>query len=790
MADNSYQMAMELVDEVSPALDNIKDKLMDVMNNAGGMGKMLSGAAVGIGIAVGVMEVFSRAAEGAVMQVASLADQANRLGMTVEDLQVFVNTMGAFGVQADRSVDALTDMKERIGEARQGSGEMLAALKELNIPLKAANGEWRMSSEVTDELTEKLVNMADASRRVRLSAQAGGDAYRDMIGNIAQQPELLAKARDRARENLLITNELAEALRVARVEIALYNQKQADAGTLGAAAMIPLMNWWKQVKSDIGLSTQGLLQFFGVIDKATGASRMAELHKEISEIDDDIRRINEGDDSVLLFLKWSGNVERAMYNRNKLQKEYNELAAQMPKPDGKSQTETVSQSASQIDGQKKALEAAEKARKEAQVRAITDFEKQAKAELNLLKESLNAEMEEQIKANYITGEAEAALRREYGERILAEEKMTADKIATFRKTEAEKNLREEKSTNDAREAQMKRFHSVLQGIVADQVIAEKTTEALRAQQDNPLVDVDRAKRAAQMLEEQTRLNDMLDEMNLTTEERTRLELELNKALAGRDVAQLVLAESERIGKFNELLAGYVEEARKSEAIVNNTEDQLELDLARVEAKKLLMRELTAEEDAALKQAITQKQQFDELARNAEDSAKEMERIYATAAENIQGAFSDFFFDVMQGNMTNLADSFKRTIDRMVAELLASQLFKMVGGIGNGTAAGGGLSGVFAGLFGGISGRATGGPINSGTPYWVGEEGPEIVVPRGNGTVIPADVSEAMVSGKGSSGESYHISINALDSKSFMDMIERDDRSIVKALANAQQKYRM
>lgn len=36
----------------------------------------------------------------------------------------------------------------------------------------------------------------------------------------------------------------------------------------------------------------------------------------------------------------------------------------------------------------------------------------------------------------------------------------------------------------------------------------------------------------------------------------------------------------------------------------------------------------------------------------------------------------------------------------------------------------------------IEARATGGPVSSGKPYLVGEEGPEIIVPRGSGTVIP------------------------------------------------------
>jgi phage-related minor tail protein len=44
--------------------------------------------------------------------------------------------------------------------------------------------------------------------------------------------------------------------------------------------------------------------------------------------------------------------------------------------------------------------------------------------------------------------------------------------------------------------------------------------------------------------------------------------------------------------------------------------------------------------------------------------------------------------------------------------------------------------VGSGLRNEMEGRATGGPVTAGTPYIVGERGPEIVVPGRSGTVIP------------------------------------------------------
>lgn len=43
-----------------------------------------------------------------------------------------------------------------------------------------------------------------------------------------------------------------------------------------------------------------------------------------------------------------------------------------------------------------------------------------------------------------------------------------------------------------------------------------------------------------------------------------------------------------------------------------------------------------------------------------------------AARNMQNAMSSFFFDIMQGNLNDLAGSFKRTVDQMVANMLAAK----------------------------------------------------------------------------------------------------------------------
>ena len=67
------------------------------------------------------------------------------------------------------------------------------------------------------------------------------------------------------------------------------------------------------------------------------------------------------------------------------------------------------------------------------------------------------------------------------------------------------------------------------------------------------------------------------------------------------------------------------------------------------------------------------------------------------------------------------------------------------------------SGGFMGLLNPLAGRASGGSVTGGTPYMVGENGPEVFVPGIDGTIIP---NGGMAGGSGNSGNTYAITVNS------------------------------
>lgn len=74
----------------------------------------------------------------------------------------------------------------------------------------------------------------------------------------------------------------------------------------------------------------------------------------------------------------------------------------------------------------------------------------------------------------------------------------------------------------------------------------------------------------------------------------------------------------------------------------------------------------------------------------------------------------------------------------------------------------------------LFGLASGGPAKAGQPYIVGEEGPELFIPKASGTVIPNDQTMAMAGGAGiGGGGQVTYNINAVDARSFKELVAQD-----------------
>ena len=142
-------------------------------------------------------------------------------------------------------------------------------------------------------------------------------------------------------------------------------------------------------------------------------------------------------------------------------------------------------------------------------------------------------------------------------------------------------------------------------------------------------------------------------------------------------------------------------------------------------------------------------------REAQDATMEFMMI----GENAFNGLSDVITDFVTTGMANFRD-FARSIIRDIISIqvrrgLSSAFTSLLGG---------GAANPIASIFGGF--RQNGGPVTQGRAYVVGEAGPEVFVPRGDGEIVANGRS-----GGGSSNNTYNI--NAVDAASFEQLVARN-----------------
>ena len=136
--------------------------------------------------------------------------------------------------------------------------------------------------------------------------------------------------------------------------------------------------------------------------------------------------------------------------------------------------------------------------------------------------------------------------------------------------------------------------------------------------------------------------------------------------------------------------------------------------------------------------------------------------------NIGSAIDDMV-DNGKSSFSDLADSILKDLAKMI---IKAYLFKYIFDP---------LMGAF-----GISGKAMGGPVDAGTPYIVGEKGPELFVPQGSGRIIPnhrldsqVGSSPTMTASAGPITNNYITNnIQALDSKSVAEVFAENRQSLL------------
>jgi hypothetical protein len=245
------------------------------------------------------------------------------------------------------------------------------------------------------------------------------------------------------------------------------------------------------------------------------------------------------------------------------------------------------------------------------------------------------------------------------------------------------------------------------------------------------------------------------------------EIEVQKVL--NDLRKDEVAEADKLKKVTEQLG--VVQSQTSSATIEQLRSNLQADQERVSAlmggrEAFGLNRAVPEEDMQIQ--IRTKEQLLELlpriqAREEKINAlvKEQNRLFDDAGQILATGFEDAILSGQK--LSEVVRSLGQDLVRLIFSQLITQPLAT------------GIGGAIAGAFGF---RAMGGPVNSGSPYIVGEKGPELFVPRSSGSIVPNGAMGG--SGGGSGGVTVNYNIAAGVSRSELVPILEQERKRLKA----------
>lgn len=285
------------------------------------------------------------------------------------------------------------------------------------------------------------------------------------------------------------------------------------------------------------------------------------------------------------------------------------------------------------------------------------------------------------------------------------------------------------------------------------------------------------------------------------EERLRIALEMAKKISDEyeRQSQFELEQVERRGK----LLGMTAREREVEEAVLAVRDRSSKQLAEIEDKRtdaIIKRETELANELQKQKDLVESRTefFVDQTRRAVMAQQEQQNSFLFGWETSYKQFSEDsenyaklgqqYFDTMANGMTNAITQFVKTgklnfsdfarsiIQDLIAiqlRMQAMQLFKM------------GMS-AFGITIPGVSAKAGGGMVSGNIPYMVGENGPELFVPQGGGSIVPTNRLESAMGGGPSVvyNGPYIAQMSAIDTQSAAQFLAKNKMSVWSANQSA------
>lgn len=420
--------------------------------------------------------------------------------------------------------------------------------------------------------------------------------------------------------------------------------------------------------------------------------------------------------------------------------------------------ETTDQVISQLDRQIKAVQDAL-----GRNTGNSKFEQEQKKQLELLKDQREALLEtERLKARSIAardvGNAKQEIEDRAGAGGMDKERQI---IAATEKLKAE--IRYTQALKSANEIEKIELEAAKQ-------VAEKRAEFAAKS--------DEEKRAMGGL-----LNKQLAQEEILIEQKKLEKIRLIRQKEKTDIAKAQVEEQQRLEEMNNQYAQM--EATKRQAALDKTQSlefdkedlqlrqqmlyasEKEVELAQIALKYRRLRQA----DSSNPDQLKQQEELEKFNVEIQDSMKKTSEVFDSVWGNM-GSAIDKFVKTGKLSMKDLARSIIQDLIAIQMKAAALSFLRMMFAptMGPSMDGGGALPASFNQY---LAPKAAGGPVSGNTPYLIGEQGPELFMPSGSGTIIP----NSKMSDMGGTTNVTNNYINAIDTKSFEERLLNSSNAI-------------
>lgn len=243
MADQNLKIQLTAIDKTRQAFSSVRAGL-------GRVGKSIVNvrtALVGLGAGVALKQFSS--------QIDDLAKASSRLGLTVNELQSLQFAASQTGASAEELEKGLTRFSRAISEASTGIGTGLRSFEALGVKVTDAQNNLRPTSELLDEVSDRLAQIESPADRVRIAFDLFGRSGVNLVNTLQNGSAEVEKLQGKFNDlTLTLTDEQAKAVEEANDLFDTLGRTFSSFGQqITAFVLPPLANFAKLLTQKIVL---------------------------------------------------------------------------------------------------------------------------------------------------------------------------------------------------------------------------------------------------------------------------------------------------------------------------------------------------------------------------------------------------------------------------------------------------------------------------------------------------------------------------------------------------------